>query len=85
MFTKLATERLSLDALTVEDWGFIQELLNTKGWLQFIGDRNIHSREDAVNYINKTNGTPNFYYWVVRLADTLEPIGIISFIKRDYL
>ena len=85
MFTKLATERLSLDALTVEDCGFIQELLNTKGWLQFIGDRNIHSKEDAINYINKIKATPNFYYWTVRLAGTLEPIGIISFIKREYL
>ena len=85
MFTKLATERLSLDALTAEDGGFIVELFNTKGWLQFIGDRNIHSKEEAIDYINKINATPNFYYWAVRRTDTLEPIGVISFIKRDYL
>jgi RimJ/RimL family protein N-acetyltransferase len=85
MPTKVVTERLSLDNLTDEDGGFVQELLNTKGWLQFIGDRNIHSKEDAINYISKINSTPNFYYWAVRLIDTLEPIGIISFIKRDYL
>lgn len=75
MLTKLATERLSLEALTAGDGEFIRELLNTKGWLQFIGDRNIHSKEDAINYINKINTSPNFYYWTVRLADTLEPIG----------
>jgi ribosomal-protein-alanine N-acetyltransferase len=85
MLTKLTTERLSLNALTVEDSDFIQALVNTKGWLQFIGDRNIHSKEDAIGYIKKINATTNFYYWVVRLTDTLEPIGIISFIKRDYL
>jgi [ribosomal protein S5]-alanine N-acetyltransferase len=85
MLTKLTTKRLSLNALTVEDGDFIQELVNTKGWLQFIGDRNIHSKEDAINYINKINATRNFYYWVVRITDTIEPIGIISFIKRSYL
>ena len=85
MFTKISTERLSLDLLAPADAEFMQELLNTKGWLQFIGDRNIHSKEDAIKYINKINTTPNFYYWTVRLTDTHEPIGIISFIKRDYL
>ena len=85
MLTKLETERLSLDALSPGDAEFILELLNTKGWLRFIGDRNIHSKEDALNYINKINGTPNYRYWRVRLSDTLQPIGIISFIKRDYL
>ena len=85
MLTKLTTERLSLDVLTPGDAEFILELLNTKGWLRFIGDRNIHSKEDALNYINKINGTPNYRYWTVRLTGTLEPIGIISFIKRDYL
>jgi len=85
MLIKVTTERLSLSALTVEDTDFIQELVNTKGWLQFIGDRNIHSKEDAISYINKINATPDFYYWVVRLIDTFESIGIISFIKRDYL
>jgi ribosomal-protein-alanine N-acetyltransferase len=85
MLIKYTTERLSLNALTAEDCDFIQELVNTKGWLQFIGDRNIHSKEDAINYINKINATLNFYYWVVRFIETDEPIGIISFIKRNYL
>ena len=85
MFTKHTTERLSLDPLNAADADFIRELLNTKGWLKFIGDRNIHSKEDAIKYINKVNTTPNYYYWTVRRSDTLEPIGIISFIKRNYL
>ena len=85
MFTKHTTERLCLYPLTAADADFIGELLNTKGWLQFIGDRNIHSKEDAIKYIKKVNSTPNFYYWTVRRSDSLEPIGIISFIKRNYL
>ena len=85
MLTELTTERLSLHPLSAGDAGFIRELLNTQGWLRFIGDRNIHSAEDAITYINKINSTPNFYYWTVRLTGTHEPIGLISFIKRDYL
>jgi RimJ/RimL family protein N-acetyltransferase len=85
MLTNLTTERLSLNALAIEDADFIQELVNTKGWLQFIGDRNIHTKEDAVNYINKINSSPNIHYRVVRIKGTQAPAGIISFIKRDYL
>jgi ribosomal-protein-alanine N-acetyltransferase len=85
MLTNLTTDRLFLNALAVEDHGFIQELVNTDGWLQFIGDRNIHSKEAAVNYINKVNSSQNIKYLVVRLTVSQTPIGIISFIKRDYL
>ena len=85
MLKNITTTRLSLDALQTEDCDFIQELVNTKGWLQFIGDRNVHSKEDALAYIHKINGSSNLYYWVVRLADTNTPVGIITFMKRDYL
>ena len=74
-----------LNILTEGNHGFIHELVNTEGWLQFIGDRNIHSKEAAIAYINKINGTPDFYYWVVRLKDIHRPVGIITFIKREYL
>jgi ribosomal-protein-alanine N-acetyltransferase len=85
MVTFITTERLSLDVLTVEDYHFLQELVNTKGWLQFIGDRNIHSKEDAISYINWINSLQDTYYWVVRLVETHAPIGIVTFIKRAYL
>jgi len=81
----VTTSRLSIGALSINDNNFVFELLNSKGWLEFIGERNVHSKEDAVNYINKILATPNLSYWVVRLTDGNIPIGIISFIKRDYL
>jgi len=85
MQTKIITERLLLNILTEGDYDFMRKLVNTEGWLQFIGDRNIHSKEAAIAYINKINGTPDVYYWVVRLKDTHRPVGIITFIKREYL
>lgn len=85
MIANLTTERLSLQALTTEDFAFIQELVNTEGWLRFIGDRSVHSKEDAIGYINKINSAPNIHYWVVRLLENQAPIGVVTFIKRDYL
>jgi [ribosomal protein S5]-alanine N-acetyltransferase len=77
------TNRLELMRLNLNDAEFIFELLNSEGWLKFIGDRNIKSTEDAQNYIQKIMDNPKINYWVVRSGD--EKIGMISFIKRDYL
>ena len=85
MQNTISTNRLSLDILTEGDAGFIIEIVNSKGWLQFIGDRNVHSKEDAIVYIHKILATPNLYYWVVRIKEESIPIGIVSFIKRTYL
>jgi RimJ/RimL family protein N-acetyltransferase len=69
----------------LNDADFIAELVNTQGWLEFIGDRNIRTEEDARKYIQKIMDNPNIRYWIVQLADQKTSIGIITFIKRDYL
>ena len=79
------TENLNLALLTRDDAAFIISIVNSDGWLQFIGDRNIHTIETALAYIDKILDTPDFYYWVVRTRKENVPIGIISFLKRDYL
>lgn len=79
------TDRLHIDILTPADHEFILQLLNSKGWLEFIGDRNVHSKEDAVAYITKILNTENVFYWVVKIKQGNIPIGIITFLKRDYL
>lgn len=45
------TERLILRPTTVDDAAFVYEVMNTEGWLKFIGDRNVKSHEDAAAYI----------------------------------
>jgi RimJ/RimL family protein N-acetyltransferase len=85
MQTPINTSRLSMHDLAISDHDFIFELLNTEGWIKFIGNRNIHTKEDAVNYINKIVSNSNYSYLVVRLLDSGTPIGIITLIKRDYL
>lgn len=49
----LETERLYMRPTHIEDARFVLELLNTPKWLQYIGDRNVHTEEDAVTYIQE--------------------------------
>ena len=79
------TDRLILSPVRLKDAGFIFELLNTEGWITFIGDRNIKSMKDAQEYIRKTLVDPNLHYWLVQTKTEKLSIGLISFIKRDYL
>jgi len=85
MQENIVTQRLSLHILREDDADFMKSLVNSEGWLQFIGDRNVHSLDDAREYIGRIQKTPDFTYWVVRLRETNTPIGIISFLKRTYL
>lgn len=90
----LETERLILRKFTLDDAPFMLELLNTPTWLQFIGDRNVHTIEDAENYLK--NGTLKSYqehgfgfYAVIEKAETSDrigkTIGMCGLIKRDSL
>lgn len=79
------TTRLLLKPLRIDDASFIRELVNTEGWLQYIGDRHVHSDADAMGYIQKILGNKAVKYWVVKLKDDHTPVGVITFIQRDYL
>ncbi len=81
----LHTERLTLQPLAETDFAFIQKLLNTEGWIKFIGNRNIHSKEDAIAYIKKIADNPVIHYWTVNTKDSHQPIGMVTLIQRDYL
>ena len=73
-YKSFETERLILKPTDEEDADFVLELLNTPKWLQYIGDRNVRSKADAVQYI-QTKITPQFQklgfanYTVVRKSD----------------
>jgi RimJ/RimL family protein N-acetyltransferase len=82
---KLSTQRLHLERLQPDDHAFMRALVNTPGWIEFIGDRNVHSQADALAYIDRIMNTENLYYWVARTRETNTPIGVVSFLKRSYL
>ncbi|MBV8253593.1 MAG: GNAT family N-acetyltransferase [Chitinophaga sp.] len=79
------TNRLLLTALNTSDASFILELLNTKGWKTFIGERYIRNLTDADTYITRILSNPDVNYFVVRLKEDNSPLGIISLIQRPYL
>ena len=79
------TERLSISPLTQNDAAFIMELVNTPGWLQFIGERNVGSLEESNQYIQKILTNPDVNYWVVKISANQTSIGVVTLIKRDYL
>jgi RimJ/RimL family protein N-acetyltransferase len=85
MINEFISERLLLTDLAAEHADFILELLNTEGWLNFIGDRNVHTVEDALAYIEKINKSGYAKYWTVYGKDNEEPMGIVTLIKREYL
>lgn len=85
MNSHFETERLLLSPLTEADTLFIYELLNSKAWIRFIGDRDINTLEDADAYINKILSSKNLQYWIVREKGKNSPLGMVTFMKRTYL
>jgi len=81
----LYTERLYITDLRESDASFIMKLLNSVGWLKFIGDKNIGSIEAAEEYIKKIRETPEIVYTVVQTREGAEAMGIVTLVKKDYL
>ncbi|MBZ0326494.1 MAG: GNAT family N-acetyltransferase [Altibacter sp.] len=83
----LTTERLRLRAYTLEDAPFIHKLMNSEGWLKYIGDRDIHSVADAEAYIEKhylsSYVTHGFGAFIVELKATGQSIGSSGLYKRE--
>lgn len=85
----LETERLRLRELALSDAPFIVELVNSPGWLKYIGDRNIKTIDQAKTYLE--NGPIKSYYdngfglWLAETKDTNTPIGMCGILKRETL
>jgi len=85
----LETERLILREFTLADAPFIIELVNSPGWLQFIGDRNVKTEEQAKEYLRngplKSYEINGFGLSMVELKADQTPIGMCGIIRRDNL
>jgi len=83
MYKQLETHRLLIRPISIDDNQFIFKLMNSEGWLKYIGDRKIGDSLDAKNYIQKILDKSGYYYHVCELKETKEPFGIITFLKRE--
>ncbi|MCB0639623.1 MAG: GNAT family N-acetyltransferase [Lewinella sp.] len=87
--TTFATERLLLRPTALEDADFILALMNTPGWLKYIGDRDVRTLAAARDYIRikmlsqqERLGYGNFT--VVRAADGAR-LGTCGLYDREAL
>jgi RimJ/RimL family protein N-acetyltransferase len=85
----LETERLRLREFTPEDASFIIELVNSPGWLKYIGDRNIKTTDQARAYLEngpiKSYHDNGFGLWMVENKVINTPIGMCGILKRETL
>jgi len=84
------TKRLLLSKISTDDAPFILELMNTPGWIKYIGDRQIKTVEQAATYIEnnqlKCYKEYGFGYYKAQIkAENLQTIGTFGLLKRDTL
>lgn len=85
----LESQRLRIRESRVSDASFLIQLLNSPGWLQYIGDLNVRTQPEAVAYLEngplksyKENG---YGLWVVELLASSIPIGLCGMLNRSEL
>ena len=95
---RIVTQRLVLREMTpAEDAEFICELLNSDGFLKYVGDRGVRTPEDAAAYIERAycrsyrdNGHGLYAIELSEPPKTQNPkpktaIGICGLVRRDSL
>lgn len=87
--TPLATQRLRLRCLTLDDAAFILDLVNQPSWLENIGDKGVRDLDGARDYLR--NGPLAMYaqhgfglYCIERATDGAT-MGLCGLIRRNTL
>ena len=84
----LETDRLILSELKTKDAKFIHKLYNDQDFINYIGDKGIHSVQDALSFINtgpkQSYKNHGYGLYLVKLKDETS-IGVCGLIKRDDL
>lgn len=85
----ITTSRLQIRKFTLSDAPFILDLLNTQGWLIYIGDKKVYTLEDAKNYLLnsplKAYAESHYGLLALELRDQNKLIGTCGLLKREYL
>lgn len=89
IYKSFETQRLLLIPTSLDDAALTLELLNMPKWIEFIGDRNVHTIDDAQEYI-KTKMLPQLErlgygnYTLIRKEDN-EKLGCCGLYDREGL
>jgi RimJ/RimL family protein N-acetyltransferase len=81
----IETNRLLLSPIGLDDVEFILKLLNCPGFIRFIGDRKVRTLDQANTYLQNMLSNPDITYWVIETKDYLVPVGVVTWVKRDFL
>ncbi|MGV3656775.1 MAG: GNAT family N-acetyltransferase [Chitinophagaceae bacterium] len=85
----LESERLLLREFSLEDAPFIIELLNSPGWIKYIGERQVKTNEQAAAYLQngplKSYQQNGYGFYMVQLKTDGTPVGMCGLIKRPFL
>lgn len=82
------TQRLRLRHLKQSDSEFLLKLYNQPAFIENIGDRGVHSLDDAEQFITKTQEHyENYGFWLFLVEDKMskQPVGVSGLLQRDYL
>jgi len=85
----IETDRLFLRKLEIEDFRFVITLLNSPGWLKYIGDRGVKNEAQAIGYLQngplKSYAEHGFGLYKVEEKISGLSIGFCGLLKRDTL
>ncbi len=85
----LQTARLLLRVLTPGDTAFLIALMNSPGWLKYIGDRNVRTEAQALAYLEngplRSYQENGFGLYLVQDKESGQPLGMCGIIKREGL
>lgn len=83
------TERLNMNLASLDDADFFITLFNSPGWIKYIGDRNVHTTQESIEYI-KTKMLPQqeelgYGNYVMSLKSDGTKIGTVGIYNRPNL
>jgi RimJ/RimL family protein N-acetyltransferase len=85
----LATTRLALRQLTLDDAPFILRLVNEPGFLRYIGDKGVRDLAGAERYLRTgplaSYAQHGFGLWLVSLRADATPVGLCGLLRRPVL
>ena len=85
--TVIETERLLLTRLSYDHCEFISELVNEPSFKRYIGDKDVHSQEDARRYLREgpigSYEQHGYGLFLVSVRESDMPAGICGLVKRE--
>ena len=81
----IETNRLLLRPIGLDDVEFMLKLINCPGFIRFIGDRKVRTVDQANSYLQNMLINPDISYWVVETKDNSVSVGVVTWVKRDFL